>query len=44
MKASNLKKQTPTGLLNRNLLEADDVDLDGQKKKHEQITVGVVVK
>jgi hypothetical protein len=43
MKVSNLKKQLPTGLLNRNLLQADDVGLVGQNKEHEQSTAGFVV-
>jgi hypothetical protein len=43
MRASNHKKQIPTGLLNRNLLEADGVGLVGQKEKHEQSEVWVVV-
>jgi hypothetical protein len=43
MRASNHEKQISTGLLKRNLLEADDVGLVGQKKKHEQSIVWVVV-
>jgi hypothetical protein len=43
MRASNHKKQIPTGLLNSKLLEADDVGPFGQKKKHEQSRVWVLV-
>jgi len=43
MRTSSHKKQIPTGLLKGNLLEADDVGLVGQGKKHEQSTVWVVV-
>jgi len=43
MRASNRKKQIPTGLLNRNPLEAYDVGLVGQKKKYEQSKVWVLV-
>jgi hypothetical protein len=42
MKASYLKKkQLPTGLLNKNLLEADDVSQVGQNKKPEQSIAGL---
>jgi len=37
------KKQIPIGLMKRNLLEADGVGLAGQKTKHEQSKVWVVV-
>jgi hypothetical protein len=43
MRASSHKKQIPTGLLNRNLFEADEVGLVRQKEKHEQSKVWVVV-